>query len=337
MSAPLSSIEEKRDNAAAPAAPATPAANRVVFENVSKFYGDVLGVNRVNLSIPPGITGLVGPNGSGKTTLMNLAVGLLRPSRGRVRVLGLSAAQPEELFRVVGYATQYDGFPPGLTGYQFVYSFLRVHGLAHAEAETKAWRALERVSMTEAAHRKVAGYSKGMRQRIKLAQAISHEPAVLLLDEPLNGLDPMARSEVIALFRELADAGLHVIVSSHILHEVDLISDQVVLVNGGYIVAEGDISGVRDEMEEEHPVQVLIRCDRPSLLASRVFEQDSVVEARIVEDGGLLVRTRDADGFHLLLNRVVLDSGLAVESVTPADADVQAVYEYLIGDKGGKS
>jgi ABC-2 type transport system ATP-binding protein len=315
----------------------TPAGQQVVFENVSKFYGDVLGVNRVNLSIPPGITGLVGPNGSGKTTLMNLAVGLLRPSRGRVRVLGLSADQPEELFRVVGYATQYDGFPPGLTGYQFVYSFLRVHGLGHAEAEVKAWRALERVSMTEAAHRKVAGYSKGMRQRIKLAQAISHEPAVLLLDEPLNGLDPMARSEVIALFRELADAGLHVIVSSHILHEVDLISDQVVLVNGGYIVAEGDISGVRDEMEEEHPVQVLIRCDRPSLLASRVFEQDSVVEARIVEDGGLMIRTRDADNFHLLLNRVVLDSGLAVESVTPADADVQAVYEYLIGGNGGKS
>ncbi len=330
MSAPLDPLHQ--DN---PETPAAPAANRVVFENVSKFYGDVLGVNRVNLSIPPGITGLVGPNGSGKTTLMNLAVGLLRPSRGRVRVLGLSARRPEELFRVVGYATQYDGFPPGLTGYQFIYSFLRVHGFAHAEAEAKTWRALERVSMTEAAHRKVAGYSKGMRQRIKLAQAISHEPAVLLLDEPLNGLDPMARSEVIALFRELADAGLHVIVSSHILHEVDLISDQVVLVNGGYIVAEGDISGVRDEMEEEHPVQVLIRCDRPSLLASRVFEQDSVVEARIVEDGGLLVRTRDADSFHLALNRIVLENGLAVDGVAPADSDVNAVYQYLIGSNGG--
>ena len=155
------------------------------------------------------------------------------------------------------------------------------------------WKAIERVGLTEAAGRKVAGYSKGMRQRIKLAQAIAHRPSVLILDEPLNGLDPMARAEVIALFRELADAGLHVIVSSHILHEVDLISDQVVLINGGYVVAEGEIGGVRDEMEEEHPVQVLIRCDRPSLLASRVFEQDHVVEARIHDDGrGLLVRTR---------------------------------------------
>ncbi|HVR97026.1 MAG TPA: AAA family ATPase, partial [Thermoanaerobaculia bacterium] len=176
------------------------------------------------------------------------------------------------------------------------------------------------------------GYSKGMRQRIKLAQTIAAQPSVLVLDEPLNGLDPMARAEVIALFRELAAGGLHVIVSSHILHEVDLISDQVVLLNGGYVVAEGDISGVRDEMEEQHPVQVLIRCDRPSLLASRVFEQDHVVEARIGDDGGLFVRTRDADSFYLLLNRVVLDSGLAVESVTPADADVQAVYQYLIGN-----
>lgn len=322
----------------APKAVAKPGTEgRVIFDNVSKFYGDVLGVNRVNLSIPPGITGLVGPNGSGKTTLMNLAVGLLRPTRGSVEVLGIRTNEPEELFRVIGYATQYDAFPPGLTGFQFVESFLRVHGLTRAEAEAKAWKALERVGMVEAANRRVAGYSKGMRQRVRLAQAISHEPAVLLLDEPLNGLDPMARAEVIALFRQLADAGLHVIVSSHILHEVDLISDQVVLLNGGYIVAEGDISGVRDEMEEEHPVQVMVRCDRPSLLASRVFEQDSVVEARILDDGGLLVRTRDADNFHLLLNRVVLENDLAVESVAPADADVQAVYQYLIGGNGDKA
>jgi ABC-2 type transport system ATP-binding protein len=311
---------------------------RVTFENVSKFYGEVLGVNRVSLSVLPGITGLVGPNGSGKTTLMNLTAGLLRPTRGRISVLGMTADRPEELFRHVGYSTQYDAFPPGLTGYQFIESFLRVHGFPAKEAEAMTWKAIERVGLTEAAGRKVAGYSKGMRQRIKLAQAISHQPSVLILDEPLNGLDPMARAEVIALFRELADGGLHVLVSSHILHEVDLISDQVVLINGGYVIAEGDISGVRDEMEEEHPVQVLIRCDRPSLLASRVFEQDHVVEARLDDDGkGLLVRTRDADSFHLLLNEVVLANGLTIEGVAPADSDVNAVYQYLIGSNGEKS
>lgn len=311
--------------------------SRVIFENVSKFYGDVLGVNRVNLSIPPGITGLVGPNGSGKTTLMNMMVGLIQPSRGRISVLGIAPDQPEALFRKVGYASQYDAFPPGLTGYQFVESYLRVHGFGAKQAEAMAWKAIERVGLVEAAKRKVAGYSKGMRQRIRLAQALAHEPAVMVLDEPLNGLDPMARAEVIALFRELADGGLHVIVSSHILHEVDLISDQVVLINGGYIVAEGDIGDVRDEMEEEHPVQVLVRCDRPSLLASKVFEQDHVVEARILDKNqGLLVRTRDADKFHLVLNDIVMETGLAVEAVAPADADVNAVYQYLIGSNGGK-
>ncbi len=311
---------------------------RVVFENVSKFYGDVLGVNRVNLSIPPGITGLVGPNGSGKTTLMNMMVGLIRPSRGRVSVLGLTPEDPEELFRHVGYAAQYDSFPPGLTGYQFVEAYLRVHGFPARQAEAMAWKAIERVGLVEAAKRKVAGYSKGMRQRVRLAQALAHEPSVMVLDEPLNGLDPMARAEVIDLFRELADGGLHVIVSSHILHEVDLISDQVVLINGGYIVAEGEISDVRVEMEEDHPVQVLVRCDRPSLLASRVFEADHVVEARLLEDGrSLLVRTRDADKFHLALNEIVLANGFAIEAVAPADSDVNAVYQYLIGANGDKS
>jgi ABC-2 type transport system ATP-binding protein len=314
------------------------AGRRVVFENVSKFYGDVLGINRVNLAIPPGITGLVGPNGSGKTTLMNLMVGLIRPSRGRISVLGVAPDEAERLFRQVGYASQYDTFPPGLTGCQFIESYLRVHGFTAKESEALTWKALERVGLVDAAGRKVAGYSKGMRQRVRLAQAIAHQPSVLVLDEPLNGLDPMARAEAIALFRELADGGLHVIISSHILHEVDLISDQVVLIHGGYVVAEGEITEVRDEMEEQHPVQVLIRCDRPSLLASRVFEQDHVVEARILEDGrGLLVRTRDADRFHLVLNEIVLGSGLAVEAVAPADADVHAVYQYLIGSNGEKS
>jgi ABC-2 type transport system ATP-binding protein len=324
-------------SAPSPIAPIALTDRRVVFENVSKFYGEVLGINRVSLSIPPGITGLVGPNGSGKTTLMNLMVGLLRPTRGSVRVLGITADRPEELFRHVGYSTQYDGYPPGFTGYEFIYSYLRVHGFPHGEAEALTWKAIERVGLVDAAKRKVAGYSKGMRQRIKLAQAIAHQPSVLVLDEPLNGLDPMARAEVIALFRELAEGGLHVIVSSHILHEVDLISDQVVLINGGYVVAEGDIPGMRDEMEEEHPAQVLIRCRRPSLLASRVFEHDHVVEAQIQDDGkGVLVRTRDADRFFLLLNRVVLENDLGVESVMPTDSDVHAVYQYLIGANGGR-
>jgi ABC-2 type transport system ATP-binding protein len=314
----------------------TQAGGRIVFENVSKFYGEVLGVNRIHLSIPPGITGLVGPNGSGKTTLMNLMVGLLQPTRGKIEILGMTPDHPTDLFHQVGYATQYDAFPRGLTGLQFISMLLEVHGYSRRDAEALAWQALERVNLVDAAQRKVAAYSKGMRQRIKLAQAMAHRPQILVLDEPLNGLDPMARADVIGLFRELADAGLHVVVSSHILHEVDLIADQVVLLNAGYVVAEGNIVGVRDEMEEEHPIQVLIHCAKPSLLASRVFEQDHVVEAQITENGrGLLVRTRDADRFFLLLNQVVLENEIGIEGVAPADADVQSVYEYLINSAPG--
>jgi ABC-2 type transport system ATP-binding protein len=307
----------------------------IAFENVSRFYGDVLGVNRVHLSIPPGITSLVGPNGSGKTTLMNLLAGLIRPTQGEIRVLGVSPEQPEELGRILGYCAQFDAFPKGLTGYQFLYWFLRLHGMRDEECGRRARAALERVNMTGAANRPVAAYSKGMRQRLKLAQAIAHEPRVLVLDEPLNGLDPMARAETIELFREWSAKGCHVIVSSHILHEVDRISDQVILLSQGYVVAEGQIQGVRSEVKDQ-PMQILVRCDRPNLLAARLFQQDHVVEAKIHSDGkGLLLRTIDADRFYLMLNRVVLEAGLEVESVAPADDDVNSVYHYLIGGEGG--
>ena len=307
----------------------------IVFDDVSKFYGEILGVNRVSLEISPGITSLVGPNGSGKTTLMNLMTGLIRPTRGAIRVLGTAPDEPDELFRKVGYCAQFDSFPAGMTGIQFVSSFLGVHGKTRPEAEELAWRALDRVGLVDAAKRRVAAYSKGMRQRVRLAQAIAHAPDVLILDEPLNGLDPMARAEAIRLFREFADEGLHLIISSHILHEVDMMSDRVVLMNNGYVVAEGEVRGVRREMEE-HPMQVLIRCDEPARLASRLFGLEHVVEARIHKDRrGLFVKTRDADQFYLTLNTVVLEGNFEIESVAPADDDLNAVYHYLIG--GGQA
>jgi ABC-2 type transport system ATP-binding protein len=309
----------------------------IIFDDVSKFYGEILGVNRVNLQIAPGITSLVGPNGAGKSTLMNLMTGLLRPTRGSITLLGIPTDKPEQLFRKVGYCTQFDSFPRGVTGRQFISSFLMVHGFDRKKADELTEAALERVSLLDAADRKVAAYSKGMRQRIRLAQSIAHQPAVMILDEPLNGLDPMVRAETIALFRKLASEGLHLIISSHILHEVDMMSDSVVLLNNGYVVAEGNVHGVRDEMEE-HPMQILIRCDQPSKLAAYVFAQDHVVEARLHEDRrGLFVKTRDADRFYLLLNRIVADGEINMESVAPVDDDLSAVYQYLIGTEGGNA
>jgi len=309
--------------------------DRIIFDNVSKFYGEVLGVNRVNLSLPPGITSLVGPNGSGKTTLMNLMTGLVRATQGTISVMGMTPDEPEEFFRHVGYCTQFDSFPKGVTGYEFVSQSLKLRGLTGSEVHRLTTEAIERVGMAEAAHRSVAGYSKGMRQRMRLAQSIAHHPTVLVLDEPLNGLDPMARAESIALFEALGKEGMHVVISSHVLHEVDRISDQVVLMSYGYVVAEGKIHGVRSEMKE-HPMQILVRCDQPSALASRLFAQNHVVEARLNTDGkGLLVRTRDADDFYLLLNRIVVEDKLSLDAVAPADDDVNSVYQYLIGSGGG--
>jgi len=306
----------------------------ITFSDVSRFYGEVLGINRVNLAVPPGITSLVGPNGSGKTTLMNLMTGLIRPSRGDIRVLGVATDDPEQLCRIVGYCAQFDTFPRGLTGYQFLHSFLRIRGMSEAECEQRSWAALQTVNLTEASGRAVGAYSKGMRQRIKLAQAIAHDPRVVVLDEPLNGLDPMARAETIALFQKWGAEGRHVIVSSHILHEVDRISDQVILLSHGYVVAEGEIQGVRSEVKDQ-PMQILIRCNQPSALAARLFLQDHVVEAKLHPDGrGILLRTTDADGFYLMLNHIVLETGLEVESVAPADDDVNSVYQYLIGGEG---
>lgn len=308
-------------------------APEILFDEVSKFYGEVLGVNRVSLRIPPGITSLVGPNGSGKTTLMNLMCGLIHPDRGSISVRGLSPRDPEHLMRITGYATQFDAAPRWATGFDFVTTALLLFGYSRQEAERKAWAALEQVSLTEAASRRVAGYSKGMRQRVRLAQAIAHDPQVLVLDEPLNGLDPLVRAETISLFRRYAAEGRHVVLSSHVLQEVDVISDQVILIANGMIVAEGEIRGVRDEISE-HPSQFIIRCRDASRIASLLFNEDHVTEVRLNDDRlGLLVLTKNREEFSRALSRIAL-AGHAIDGVVPADENVDALYEYLIG--GGR-
>ncbi|HEV8240959.1 MAG TPA: ABC transporter ATP-binding protein [Thermoanaerobaculia bacterium] len=307
----------------------------VVFHDVSKFYGEVLGVNGVTVNVEPGITALVGPNGAGKSTLMNLMTGLVAPTRGTISVLGHAPRDPE-VFRRLGYCSQFDAFPRAATGFQFVAGFLRLFGYEEPEVRRRAAAAIERVGLAEAAKRRVAGYSKGMRQRVKLAQAMAHDPAVLVLDEPLNGLDPMARSEFISLFRELASEGRHVIVSSHILHEVDLIADQLVMLHQGYVVAEGEIPEMREEMvvDLDRPIQIQVRCSEPSRLAARLFGADHVIEVKLLPDGGgLVATTRDADRFYLLLNELASRGEVGVEAVAPADEDAHAVYRYLVGSE----
>lgn len=302
----------------------------IIFKDVSRFYGEVLGVNHVDLTIPPGITSLVGPNGSGKTTLMNLMTGLIHPDRGIITVRDISPRDPEHLMRITGYATQYDTAPRSITGFDFVSFGIVLAGKTKTKATEMAWNALERVGMTEAAHRKVASYSKGMRQRVRLAQAIAGDPEVLVLDEPLNGLDPLVRAETVSLFNEFAARERHVILSSHVLQEVDVISDQVIFIANGMIVAEGEVRGVREEIHE-HPSQFMIRCNDASIVASLLFSQDHITEIKMHDDRmGLLVMTRDREKFSRALTRISLD-GHTIKSVVAVDANVDALYKYLIG------
>ena len=326
------------------------------LEDVSKFYGEVMGVNRVTASFEPGVTGLVGPNGAGKSTLMNLIAGLARPSRGHIAVLGRSVEKTRLLGKArlfshdVGYCAQYDAFPRGMSGREFMAGSLRLYGYTAYQAEEGAAVALDRVGLGEAADRRIDVYSKGMRQALKVARAIGHSPRVLLLDEPLNGLDPQARAEAIALFREFADDGANVLISSHILHEVDAVSDRVVFLEGGYLVASGNVAEIHDEARRDvaartgfaspgdaaRPARVSIRCDRAPHLASRLFARGAVVEVELYGDGGgLLVRTPDADAFFLALGELVCADGLRIEAVTPVDATIEAVYSDLVSGLQG--
>ena len=301
----------------------------ISLKDVSKFYGDFLGVNRISLNIEPGVIGLVGPNGSGKSTLMNLIAGLIRPTRGSVTVNGVTSAQPDVFYQHIGYCSQYDSFPVGITGYDFVLNTLLVHGYEKKIAKQLTEQTLEQVSLTDAAFKLVDSYSKGMRQRIKLAQSICHQPDILILDEPLNGLDPMARAQVIELFRRFAHEGKIVLISSQILHEVDLISDRVILLNSGYLVAEGDLSDIQSETGE--PMKIFIRSGDASHIASKAFDFSHVVEVQLHFDGqGLFIRSSDADAFFLDLNRQVIQEGWTIESMGPADETIEALYQNLI-------
>ena len=276
-----------------------------------------------------GFVALIGAPNAGKSTLMNLLTGLMRPTRGTLEVLGTTPAQAETFYRQVGYCTQYDSFPAGINGYDFLFNTLRIHGYDRKAAQEITEKTLEQVDLQSAAKKSVDAYSKGMRQRIKLAQAICHQPEVLILDEPLNGLDPMARAQVIALFREFADAGKIVVISSQILHEVDLISDRVILLNSGYLVAEGDLSDIQSETGE--PMKLFIRSEDASAIAARVFNMEHVVEAQLHYDSeGLFIRTSNADACLLAFNQQVMNEGWHIESMGPADETVEAVYQHLI-------
>lgn len=301
----------------------------VVADHVSKWYGQVIGLNDVTLTVPPGITGLLGPNGAGKSTFMKLVTGQLKPSKGSIAVLGEPIWQHPDLYFRIGFCPEQDAFYERMTGLEWVTALVRLNGGSETEAKASAQRALEMVDLTDAAHKKIGAYSKGMRQRVKMAQALAHDPELLILDEPLSGMDPLARRKTIRLIRDWGRAGRSVIVSSHILHEIESMTSNILLINQGRILAEGDVHQIRD-LIDEHPHTVHIKAEQPRALAREFLASDHVLSLRF-EDDAVIVQTGRPDAFYAQLTAMAASNDLgAIHEVTSPDDNLQAVFEYLV-------
>ena len=298
-------------------------------QHLSKWYGQVSGLNDVTVSVPPGISGLLGPNGAGKSTFMKLITGQLRPSKGQIRVLGEPIwGNPAAYFRI-GFCPEQDAFYERMTGLEWVTALVRLNGLSMDEATAAARRALEGVDLLDAADKKIGAYSKGMRQRVKLAQAIVHDPGLLILDEPLSGMDPIARRKTIRMIKDWARAGKSILVSSHILHEIEAMTANILLINNGRILAEGNVHQIRD-LIDEHPHTVFIRAEEPRALARRFLAEDDVISLRF-EGDAVIVETARPDAFYARLTDLAAsgDAG-PIDEVTSPDDNLQAVFKYLV-------
>ena len=302
--------------------------------SLGRWYGQVVGLNDLTVRIDGGVTGLIGPNGAGKSTFMKLLVGEIRPSRGSITVLGRTPFANRELFREVGFCPQQDALYDHMSGLEFVETLLRLTGYPRREAQAKARRALERVQLEEHMERRVGGYSKGMRQRMRLAQAIAHDPVLLVADEPLTGLDPLVRHRVLELFRELGEAGTHVLVSSHVLHEVESLTERIVLIHRGRLLAQGSVREVR-KLLSRHPRQVRIRARKPRELACHLLARSDVRAARLEEEhpdgsGRLSVETHDVEGLFRGLAETVAELRPGMQALESPDANLEAVFDYLV-------
>jgi ABC-2 type transport system ATP-binding protein len=301
----------------------------VAADHLSKWYGQVIGLNDVTLTVPSGITGLLGPNGAGKSTFMKLVTGQLKPSKGHITVLGEPIWRNPKLYFRMGFCPEQDAFYDRMTGLEWVSALLRLNGLSDAEAGATARRALDLVDLADAADKKIGAYSKGMRQRVKLAQALAHDPDLLILDEPLGGMDPIGRRKTIRLIKDWGRAGKSVIVSSHILHEIESMTSNILLINQGRILAEGNVHQIRD-LIDEHPHTVYIKADRTRALAREFLAFDDVLSLKLEADA-VVVQTGRPDAFYARLTELAASGDLGtIHEVTSPDDNLQAVFQYLV-------
>ena len=301
---------------------------RVVFKKASRWYGPVMALNDVSFELGPGVYGLLGPNGAGKSSLLKMASGQLRPSQGTVELLGRPAFGSPEVFHAVGLCSDTDALFEDFTGLQFVSSLLSLNGFDRAQAHKLATEAIEIVDLKDAMHRRVGGYSKGMRQRIKLAQALAHQPEVLFLDEPLTGMDPQNRKRISDLMRRLGDEGRTVLVSTHILHELEQVTRRVLLIHNGRVLAEGDLGEIRDLLDR-HPRSVRIKAKDTRGLARELVTLPDLVSLNL-EDAtqNLLAEIRKPDAFFTKVQEVSATYG--VEEMWVTDENLESVFSYLV-------
>jgi ABC-2 type transport system ATP-binding protein len=299
--------------------------------SLSKWYGNVLGLSDVTLAIEPGITGLLGPNGAGKSTFMKLLTGQLKPNIGEVSVLGRRIRNAYPLFAKIGFCPESDAFYEEITGWEFLTGLLSFYGYSRNEVGDRAAKALDIVELTADKDRRIRGYSRGMRQRIRFAQAIAHDPEIIILDEPLSGLDPLGKRKLIHLVKGYRDQGRTILVSSHVLPEIEAMTSRIILIHQGKILAQGDIHYIRD-LIETHPHVISLKCDDPRALAASFVKEPYVHNLRFEADaGGLVVETHNRDAFFGRLNAVILEGGVRVDEITSPDDNLQAVFDYLVG------
>jgi ABC-2 type transport system ATP-binding protein len=302
----------------------------VAFHEVSKWYGNVIGLNKLTIQIPAGVTGLLGPNGAGKSTFLQLATGQLRPSQGTIRVLDETVWNNPSLNRRIGLCPEQDAFYEWMSGWDFVHTCARLAGMSRGDARAATAQSLEQVGMTRNKDRRIRGYSKGMRQRTKMAQALVHEPKVLFLDEPMTGVDPMARHDLMEIIQRLGNEGKSVVVSSHVLHEVQSLTPNIILLNHGRLLAEGQVREIRD-LIDKHPHHIVLICDNCRRLAGRLVGWEDVEGIRVLAgDKGIMVQTRAPDAFYGRLPQLSLEDGTAIKEVYSDDDNLEAVFKYLV-------
>jgi ABC-2 type transport system ATP-binding protein len=303
----------------------------IATESLSKWYGNVLGLSDVSLEIESGITGLLGPNGAGKSTFMKLITGQLKPNIGGVTIRGARVWNNPGLFSGIGFCPEHDAFYEDVTGWEFLTGLLRLFGFSPPEVAERAARALDIVELTADKDRKIRSYSRGMRQRVKFAQAVAHDPDIIILDEPLSGLDPLGKRRLIRLVKDFQSQGRTILVSSHVLPEIEAMTSRIVMIHQGKILAQGDIHGIRD-LIESYPHMISLRCSDARSVAAAFVDDASILKMSF-EPGGrsLVVETHKRDVFFSRLQSVVIEKGIEVEEITSPDDNLQAVFDYLVG------